>query len=441
MDHRSADPAAHRPKLTGRSLVRPRHPVDPERIRLSREAELRSLIAKSHELQAWIDEFGEGMQERQWALRRHHLASSVRITPRISPKLSRRFDCVRQILGNQFKAELYVVRSPEIEADCCAMPDGSLLVTMTSGAVEKFSPSEQLFVMGHEVGHFLLGHHEWPVGAILAPQEHSDSPASPRLALQLLSWSRCCEISADRFGLLCAQSEDAMARAFLKLACGLPAGLLGSSEDYLLQLDEWIEHRLDEEGWSATHPLHGIRIRAGQTFWQSDYVDEIFGPCADSTAGFSAADADALAVEQLATMDPDPAALESTDHGDLVREVLAYAGVVVVASDGEMDPRELPALVSIADPKHVARAMKIVSDRGIEELLEETGRRMANFVKLAPDEIHHRVLIQLMVLAYVDGHLANEEVEIIRCIAEPLGFGAIGVDMIISQLENGVWSE
>lgn len=437
----SKTPSAAPHRFSGGNLIRPSQTVDPERIRLAREAELRGVIGKNSDLQSWLEDFGGKMREQQWVYRRHHLASSVRITPRISEKLSGRFDVVRQILGNRFTAEFYVENSAEIGAACSAMPDGSLIVTMTSGAAEKLTASEQLFVLGHEVGHYLLGHHEWPVGAILAPRPDSAAPMCPRLALQLLSWSRCCEISADRFGMLCAQSEAVMARSFLKLASGLPSSLLGSGDDYLSQLDEWKAHRSKDEGCAFTHPLHAIRIHAGQSFWRSAYLDEIFGACPETPASLSAKQADELAAQELAAMDPDPESMEDLDHASLVRAFLAYAGALVVASDGEVDPREIPALVSIADADDLERALSLVRTGGIETLEDEIVRRAKVLVTSTPDETHYRALVQLLVLAYVDGQLAQTEFETLRLIARTLGYLPETVDLIIAQLERGDWSQ
>lgn len=415
----------------------PRHPLTPERLRLDREVELRETLEKSPEIRSWLEEQGESIRELQWVARRHYLASSVRVTPRISPQLASRFDAVRQILGTRFHAELYVEHCAEIKASCIGMPDGSLVVTMTAGAAEKLDAHEQLFLIGHELGHFLLDHHELPVGVMLSHSDAGEGALSPRLALQLLAWSRCSEISADRFGLICCQDEAVVARAFMKLASGLPSGMLGTSEDYLDQLDEWMERRGESEGWFATHPLHAIRIHAAQSFWRSTHVSDLFGAAVAGPTPMRADQADAHARQMLAAMDPDPSALSDEDDHGLLDAFLAYAGVHLVACDGEIDPRELPVLLSMASEARVRQAIGLLQSDDPQALASHVAGLCERLLHETSDITHCRLLVQLLVLAYVDGHVAAEELELLRNLAAALKVEPMMVDILVDRLQHG----
>jgi hypothetical protein len=420
-----------------RRLRVPQRPLAPERLRLGREVELRETLGKSSEIRSWLEEQGESIRELQMVARRHHLASSVRVTPRISPQLAKRFDAVRRILGTQFHAELYVEHSADIKASCVGIPDGSLVVTMTAGAAEKLEALEQLFLIGHELGHFLLDHHELPVGVMLAHDDAGESAFTPRVALQLLAWSRCCEISADRFGLICCQNEGVVARTFMKLASGLPSGMLGTSEDYLDQLDEWIEHRGESEGWFSTHPLHAIRIHAAQSFWRSTHVSDLFGEAIAAPTRMCADEADAHARRMLAAMDPDPSTLEEDDNHDLLDAFLACAGVHIVACDGEIDPRELPVLLSMASEARVSQAIGVLQSDDPHALVSQIAALCERLLQETDDATHCRLLLQLLVLAYVDGHVATEELELLRDLAAALKVAPMTVDILVDRLQHG----
>ena len=421
-------------------LYRPRVVIDPDRLRLPKERDLAAEIERCPQVRERLQLRAEEARDLQWADRRRHLASSLRVTPRISKRLHTALKTVCTILPIDVDAELYVEQSAEIGASCAAMPHGAVLVTITSAAVEKLDSAELLFVLGHEIGHYVLGHHRWCVGWLLAPPRESEriEPLAAASALRLLAWSRYYEVSADRMGILCAQSDRSMASAFLKLASGLPGSFLGTGEDYLLQLEEWIQERDEHDGWTCTHPLHGIRIHAGRSFWRSDYVREILGVEVQERL-LTCSEADEEAESRLAAMDPARDAVGGTDEASVVAEFLAYAGVLVLAADGEVHPAELTRAVVVADAAAVGEAMIVMSEGGVDGLSKEIGRLSVSVLDRVSDEAQYQLLVQLVVIAYVDGEITREELVVLRAIARVLQFNPTTIDLMIGQLEAGEW--
>ena len=150
----------------------------------------------------------------------------------------------------------YVYSSPEPQASCFATDASECVILFTSGLTNLLGAQEFQFVIGHELGHFLLAHH----GA------HHDEESPIELMQQ-----RAMEISVDRIGLVACRNIDVAARSMLKTLSGL-------NEDQLRfdvrQFMSQIENP-DDTGFriaqSSTHPSMIIRCRALLWFSMSDY--------------------------------------------------------------------------------------------------------------------------------------------------------------------------
>jgi hypothetical protein len=147
----------------------------------------------------------------------------------------------------------------------------------SSSLLEGFSNSELLFVIGHELGHHLYKHHEVPIGNILQGSE----PTPPSLALDLFTWSRYAEISADRAGALCSKDLLSVSHALFKLASGISdervvrfdlKEFLNQVED-MLAFDEKPGSGAPRQDWFLTHPFSPLRVKALKLFFESNLVN------------------------------------------------------------------------------------------------------------------------------------------------------------------------
>ncbi|MCA9270280.1 MAG: M48 family metalloprotease, partial [Planctomycetales bacterium] len=88
-----------------------------------------------------------------WAIgsvRQSFLADAVRIHRRLLPDLDRAVDELAQRLGLDGAMECYVHAYPSIQAGVARSADGYIIV-LSSTAVERLSPPELEFVIGHEL--------------------------------------------------------------------------------------------------------------------------------------------------------------------------------------------------------------------------------------------------------------------------------------------------
>lgn len=188
---------------------------------------------------------------------RHLLSTAVRITPELFPQLHESIAGVNKAIGLESEIQSFVVADPNIQAYCCSHQsrgEATFTIIFSSGLVEKLTPKELRFVIGHEVGHFLCEHWRYP------SEDMFDSPGEKLAALHL---HRSAEISADRIGLLAADSLEPACSAMIKTAAGLGAPHLRPDISSMLsQFRELSDQQGHSDSIWATHPIIPLRIRA-----------------------------------------------------------------------------------------------------------------------------------------------------------------------------------
>ncbi len=75
---------------------------------------------------------------------------------------------------------------------------------------------------------------------------------------------------------------------------------------------------------------------------------------------------------------------------------------------------------------HVSPDWQSMNKADFQRVLHETS-----------DITHCRLLVQLLVLAYVDGHVAVEELELLRNLAAALKVEPMMVDILVDRLQHG----
>ena len=103
----------------------------------------------------------------------------------------------QKILGLEDKDILpFIYNSHEVNA-YCSYSGQDIVIGLSSQLVKLMSKNELVFVIGHELGHALYEHYKLPASGLC------QGSIPPSRTLQLMSWSRQAEISADRAGLIC----------------------------------------------------------------------------------------------------------------------------------------------------------------------------------------------------------------------------------------------
>lgn len=363
------------------------------------------------------------MIERQEAegpmgTRRQLLATSVRMTRSMAPALHKTADACIEALAVDIPVEHYVFASSQFNAMCVKPEDGRLFILFSSSLLEGFDETEFKFVMGHELGHYLYGHHDIPIGYLMRGQSRPD----PKLALHLTAWSRHAEISADRAGAHCAHDLTGVSRALFKLASGLTGSLVDFDLNaFMAQVDD-MQHEDAEPGagaptgdWFMTHPFSPLRVRALKLFHESELV---------VPGGKSLDELDAGVQALMGLMEP--SYLEGRTTGDESMRRLLFAGALAVArADGQISPDEIAVFEqflgsdSYSDSLNLHRLEAEIPGR-VRDVCEAVGigRRL-------------QVLRDLATVACSDGEASQPEREVLRGLARDLGVGASLVDQFL----------
>lgn len=301
--------------------------MNPEKIRYCNDKDLYDELLKKREVVDINEQLAKMEAEGPSGVRRRLLSTSVRLSATMAPDIQKMADECVERLSMKIPVELFVYSSPTFNAACFKPEAGKLYVMFSSGLLEGFSASELRFVMGHEFGHYIYGHHDIPIGYLLK----GEKPPGPKLALKLFAWSRYAEISADRAGAWCAQDMDGVARALFKLASGLTGSVVRFDlNEFLAQVDDM--QAVDAEpgqgapqgDWFSTHPFSPLRVRALKLFHDSELMKE---------SGTSIDEMDQGVHQLMSLMEPNYLDAR-TDAATAMRHLL-FAGAVVVAAASE----------------------------------------------------------------------------------------------------------
>ena len=341
-------------------------------------------------------------------IRRQLLSTSVRLSRSMSPAVHTIADHCIEVLGVDIPLELYVYASPQFNAACFKPEEGRLFVMVSSSLLEAFDNNELMFVLGHEFGHHVYQHHDIPVGYILNGQQRP--PAS--LALQLFTWARYAEISADRAGAYCANDLDAVARALFKLASGLTDNRVVNFDlaEFLRQLDEM--QAVDAEpgqgapmqDWFSTHPFSPLRVKALQLFHQSGLMQD---------GGIGKTELEIGVQGMMGLMEPDY--LEGQTEVAKIMRPLFIAGAIAVANarDGIGD-REKSVLKEFMGESFSLDVLNI------EKLIDALPKRIQLVKKHASITQRMQVIRDLSIVARAEGGVTDNELLVLYGIADGL---------------------
>ena len=378
-----------------------------EKIRCANDLQMFEALREDRTVQRVNEQVERQQKEGPLGIRRRLLATSVRLSARMAPDVHRHADACVEALGLSIPLETYVFSSPQFNAACFKPEDGRLFVMFSSSLLEAFDDAELRFVMGHELGHHVYGHHNIPIGYIL----HGAQPP-PQLAIQLFTWSRYAEISADRAGAYCAQDIAGVSRALFKLASGLSGKTIQFHlEDFLEQVEDMqIEdaepgRSAPKEDWFSTHPFSPLRVKALNLFDKSALMSE---------GGMPAPDLE-VAVQSVMSLMEASYLEGQTEVAEAMRRLL-FAGALTVAN----------ADAAISD-QEIAVFQKFFGEGSFDDNLDlaalesDLDSRIKQVREIASTTQAMQVLRDLCIVSRAEGHTREPERAVLDRIADGLG--------------------
>ena len=183
--------------------------------------------------------------------------NSIKISREITPKIYESLQSACNSLKLDLdKVRAYVTSSPEIQASCVSFNKNACILTLTSKIINLLNSEEIKFVIGHELGHFLLSHNI---------EEQLDYKSKESFLKK-----RSQEISVDRIGLWACGDINIAIRAIIKSLSGLSEDFIVFDVKSLLkQLNTDVSRKQISEQFS-THPSFILRLKALLRFSECD---------------------------------------------------------------------------------------------------------------------------------------------------------------------------
>ena len=172
----------------------------------------------------------------------------LRISDEITPSLYKNLKIVCDRLGvPEYKIKAFVLSRPDINAHCKHFQKEGAIIALNSELINLMSDGEIQFIMGHEIGHFLMNHNYFDDDPKITEEESINSRAG--------------EISSDRIGLLACIDVETAIKAMIRLQSGLSNKFLRFDTSAFL-LDAKSEKLVRSQLERSTHPSARIRADA-----------------------------------------------------------------------------------------------------------------------------------------------------------------------------------
>jgi len=292
--------------------------------------------------------------------------NDLRISSTVTPGLADHLKsvCSRLQLSSD-SVNAFIYASPDIQAECYSESTQNCILRFSSALIDLLDDDEFMFVVGHEIGHFLLGHG-------LARKEHSIE------SIEYSIQQRAQEISSDRIGLLGCQSLDVAIRAMMKTVSGLTNEHLRFDVGaFLQQLDE-TPHVGGH--YASTHPSIFVRCKALLWFSLNDAFNH---------GGKDFSHEKLLQLDHHIQKD-----IDKYVDGP-AREIIAEAKesllLWVVANhavqDGVLDKKEQKAIADFVGEQNLERLKNFLSEVPVSEAHDEVYQRM----KIAREDLERMI--------------------------------------------------
>lgn len=390
-------------------------PPDPrtqplESVRLLPERELLDALFERYALDEILESF-----EEQGGAQPHYdliLATHLRLTDILSPRLAGLFGEVRERLRFKTPVDLFVGGDADMNAFALDSPGGEYpqVVALTSGTVERMNDDELRFVLGHELGHLHYRHYRARMVEVALDDGEGGTRMPALLQRRLESWDRLAEISADRAGFIAAgESLDTAVSTFFKLTAGLgPEHLQFDIVAFLEQLESLQGMQRGEVLSKFSHPATPVRVRALQLFSEA------------RTEGRWPADRDELdaqVMELARLMD-----FEVTRPEEIrARDFLISGGLLAAyADDKGVTDDQYQLLIEILLPL-ASDPERTIAELSSAEEAQEMLLSSAAWLRDNAGEERFRLFSALAHLTCLDGELHPAEKEFLLHVAELLG--------------------
>jgi|GEM_PF-5026090 len=391
---------------------------------------------------------------------------------------------IKSRLSVEFDLELFVARHELANVGCMHFDRENAtcptaVIIASQHFFEDLEEQEQLFVLGHEVGHLLYGHTQIPTQVVLnlPPQPDPDrTEALFRLKKQVLGWHTAAEISADLVGMIATgPSSGPVLSALTKISTGLSGRSLEKLFVYedgntLHEfLNQQFDHVSDSDQSSdlTTHPLIPARAKiAGDIcdhFLLHNYGKEVPDPQVHVRDLTGKIDNIILKVyEDVVPPERRAELLKNAAPGEITRPQLIKGiseplGTAVMLADGFLHQEEFDALSGLisSSKKNILDRLKQQlpvynisgKDTGSGKLklspIESVMKLVQNYVEQAVEvakkgrmdkQMFMEIMRNMLALSVADGEVEESELAVIKSFSDSFSVGNDTFYMLVNKL-------
>ncbi len=176
----------------------------------------------------------------------------LKISNELFPNIYKIIEKINEKLNVGDEITYFIEPNNDHNAYCVPISSKESAVVINSGLVKLLDDNEMEYIIGHEVGHHLFSHKNYPPLTI---------DGSENIGLKRLS--QAAEISVDRMGLYCNNNLDSCINCMMKIASGLkPPHINFDHKIFINQLKNIIDLKGDKNQIYSTHPMIFVRAKA-----------------------------------------------------------------------------------------------------------------------------------------------------------------------------------
>jgi len=299
--------------------------------------------------------------------------NGLQVSKDITPKF---YECLVKATNNLHLPveSIYAIISsqPEFQAECFYSDEEKCCIRLSSSLVNLLDPDEVVFVMGHEIGHFILRHNQ---------ELDNDS------SLESFINQRAKEISVDRAGLIACQSLEASLRATMKVLSGLPSQYIRfDTSNFLNQLRAADQENASLSETYTSHPSFILRARALLWFSMNDQIK-----VGDKEGSLPSSKIDSLIRKDMDKYLDGPARkkIENTE-----KDLVFWMSALEASQKGTLTKSDREKLINEFGNDNVKKLISMVEGMEIDEvqnlLTAKAKQAVAELSIIAPDSIETR---------------------------------------------------
>ncbi|MCQ2375021.1 MAG: M48 family metalloprotease [Salinivirgaceae bacterium] len=322
---------------------------------------------------------------------------------------------VKEKLGFVGNIDFYITGDGVVNAYsyCSGDEQRPHIIEINSGLFNLLNEEELKFVIGHEIGHLI--NNDATISQLfrfIYPTEEDKVKVPDFLSKRVQLYGQLAELGADRYGYMANENLEACVTAVFKMASGLFLEKMNVSIDTLMaENSKRLEFFMKGDGVSeGTHPVNPIRIRALELF-----------ATAKTQTGLTRGMNELIIALQNFIYDDLDAALS---------DFIASAGIFVSQFGGKSDKNEEEFIVKQLGAYCLFphKKLKRIEKGDVAQAFNDS---VSKVLEISPD-MRNNMLRYFIDVAFADGELGDNELNLIYDFGEKLGFPQSEVACAIS---------